>query len=183
MNSLKDAKFVSVPLWFEVLSDARRLETIAPRSSLIAAYSALEIGLMTFLSDRIPSATYLLENIPSPPLYKLLRNGLVSLKLNAVPESFWASDSWKTACKSVQQMAELRNRLTHGGNPAYLNTHDVRKFLDLANELLFFLHYLSGNDWARNHLAGRFKIDFPEAVGTEMATWRTSLGMQNNMTI
>jgi hypothetical protein len=64
------------PLGHELFHEAWELRNDNPRSSLVIGLAAAETGFKQFSSNLIPEASWLIQNVPSPPLVKMLQNFL-----------------------------------------------------------------------------------------------------------
>jgi len=60
------------PLYYELLSDGVRTIETSPRSSLVILVAAIETAIKHYVAAAVPDASWLIENIQSPPLVKLL---------------------------------------------------------------------------------------------------------------
>jgi hypothetical protein len=67
------------PFPYELIREAWAQRVANPRSALITAITALEIAVKQFIARRVPAAEWLVENVPSPDVIKLMREYLPSL--------------------------------------------------------------------------------------------------------
>jgi hypothetical protein len=67
------AEEVEEPLGHELLREAKAALAASPRSALLLAATALETGVKTHLTKLVPDAGWLLAEMPSPPIHKMLR--------------------------------------------------------------------------------------------------------------
>jgi hypothetical protein len=68
------------PFPYELVREAWAQRVANPRSSLITAITALEIAVKQFIAKRVPAAEWLVENVPSPDVIKLMREYLPELE-------------------------------------------------------------------------------------------------------
>lgn len=133
------------PLAHELLREAALMASSNPRSSLLVAMTAAEVGVKHLLSHLQPQTDWLLENAPGPPLLKMLTRYLPTLSLGTVDGA--GSPRLSSAGRSMLENAvTARNRLAHSG--AF--TADLREQLALVQfvrELLYVLDFHAGRAW------------------------------------
>jgi hypothetical protein len=148
------------PLGHELLREAAELCRSAPRSSLIMTSTALEVGVKNHISRVKPDTSWLLEKMPSPPIFRLLGDYLPSIhKANSSIKDWGAlKHLWKTC----QKIAEDRNQLVHSGQNPESNT--LTGYINAVHDVLYILDVLDGHDWARNFVSQevRAKQDWPD---------------------
>jgi hypothetical protein len=67
------------PLAHSLLREAWSQRTANPRSALLMGFTAAEIGVKEYITDCVPGAAWLVENVPSPNIVTLLRDYLPKL--------------------------------------------------------------------------------------------------------
>src|SRR5688572_22234927 len=67
---------INEPLGHELLCEAWYQKNESPRSALVIGIAAAETGLKEFVSNLMPDTNWLLANVPSPPLIKMLQDFL-----------------------------------------------------------------------------------------------------------
>jgi hypothetical protein len=89
----------------------------AARASLVVAVVAAEVGLKKVIGLIVPDAQWLLEEIPAPPIGKMLRKYIPTLKVKShitgkqiVPPS--------KLIEKLEDAAKTRNRIVHVGEKA-----------------------------------------------------------------
>ncbi len=138
-------KGTNEPLGHELWREASANRKSNPRSSLILAVAAAEIGFKQFVSKRIPDAAWLM-GLPSPPLVEMLNKfpwGQVKLRINdkvpAVPESIVGE---------LKKAVNLRNKIVHSG-VANLTFETLDSILTTVHDFLYFRDMLheTGHEW------------------------------------
>jgi hypothetical protein len=134
------------PLGHVLFREAWRLRASNLRSALVMGVAAAEAAIKEFTRTAAPDTSWLLENMPSPPLDKLIRDYLPTLPSKArecetVPA---LPKEWRTG---INKAVEARNRVVHGRLVA-LEPSEIERFLRIVRELLYFLDYQVGWDWA-----------------------------------
>lgn len=130
-----------------------------PRSSLLIAVAALEVVVKQYISDRVESATWLVNNLPSPDVIKLLRFYLPDLeppggasplasKMEPLPEDLW---------KLLRKRRDQRNDIVHKPDvhvtPTLRITPERARTAVLGvRQILLRFDAANGHVWARNYL-------------------------------
>jgi hypothetical protein len=141
---------ITEPLAHELYREAWQQRSDNPRSALILAIVAAEVGFKQCVSTLVPDARWLVENVPSPPIFTMVKNYLPLL-----PTKLKINDAVKPPPKEIirilQQGVEKRNKTIHVG--AIPPTGEELKELLLAvRDLLYILDYYCGFDWALNNI-------------------------------
>lgn len=139
------------PLGHVLLREAWNNRGANPRSSIVLAVAAAEVGFKQFVSKVFPDTAWLLENVPSPPLVKMLTEFFPWSKLKVqingkepkLPESI----------TSVLKKAVLLRDLIVHRSVDELSTDTVDSVLTSVRDLLYFLDSLQGQEWAFKHLS------------------------------
>jgi hypothetical protein len=105
------------PLAHQLFNDAWNLRLTNPRASLVIAVAAAEVGLKKVIGSIVPDAQWLLEEIQSPPIGKMLRKYIPLLKVKShitgkqiVPPS--------KLINKLEEAATARNKIVHVGQKA-----------------------------------------------------------------
>lgn len=134
-------------LGHDLLREAWRIHESNPRAAVIVAVAAIETGVKQFLASQLPQTEWLLRNLPSPPLHKLLRDLLPTVPSKAKGyNTLPALDS--STVRAVKEAVEKRNALVHVGE-AEVGEEWLATLFREARRLLYELDYHSGHDWAR----------------------------------
>jgi hypothetical protein len=149
------------PLGHQLLREANVNRRSNPRSALILAVAAAEVGFKHFASRRLPDTSWLLE-LPSPPVVEMLTKfpwSEIKLRINgkvpAVPN---------VLIEEIRVAVTLRNSLVHSG-VANLSHERLNAILDAVRDLLYFLDSLQrqGQAWAlrlvRHEITSEFGRD------------------------
>jgi len=142
INEILLSEYAS-PLARELLREAWSEENKNPRSSLVIGIAALETGIKDLIIALIPETEWLIRNLPSPPVHRMLGEYLPLLRaknqrvLCPTPEMV----------EQVQKWIGRRNKLSHG-KAADISVDELRKFLLLVSDLLYAGDYARGFDWA-----------------------------------
>lgn len=148
------------PVHHELFREAWSQRIGNARSSLITGLSALEVAVKSTIGTLIPDTAWLVENIPSPPVTKLLTEYLPRIpvintiegKVLPPPESIM---------NLLKKAVTIRNRIAHiGGKPPDDETLD--QILEAISDTLWLLDYYCGHLWAYNHIAERTRQELEQ---------------------
>jgi len=158
------------PLWHELLQEAITIKDSAPRAALLTVASALEAGVKQHISMLLPHSSWLMENMPSPQIHKMLRDFIPTLCSDFVKYEV-KFDKLKDAFRDCQYLMEDRNKLAHTGHlPDRAN---VEEYILVVKDLLYILDYIRGNKWAKENL-WKYRDRF-EATNRRKNKWITTL--------
>jgi hypothetical protein len=150
---------VDEPFPYELVREAWAQRDANPRSALITAITALEIAVKQFIAKRVPAADWLVENVPSPDVIKLMREYLPNLdppaRGRAGAERFreLPDELWRLLLKRRNQ----RNDVIH--KPAAYESQERPGLVPITperaesavlavREVLFRLDLAEGHGWA-----------------------------------
>jgi len=138
------------PVGHELLQEAWELRRTATRSALVIGLAAAETGFKQFSSAQIPTASWLIENVPSPPLTKMLQNFLpqIPTKLSIYGRVLAPPDEM---IKIINKGVTIRNEIVHG-KKATVSSETVEEILNAIRDLLYLLDYYDGHLWAWAHI-------------------------------
>ena len=132
---------IEEPAYHELLREAKELEHTSPRSSVLLAVSAAEVAVKSTVIATMPKTAWLVENLPSPPLVKILSEYFPVLFEKG--ESFYDSNNKEGLLKTMEAAVFLRNQMVHKGT-APPSRDKVREILHGVQELLWICDYYSG---------------------------------------
>lgn len=121
-----------------------------PRSALVIGIAAAEVAFKEFVSDLVPLAQWLMKEIPSPPLPKMLRRYLPALPTRLKIQGE-AKPPPKQVHKLLQRGIELRNDIVHVPATA-VSAFEVEDILSAVQDTLWLLDYYRGHEWALDYL-------------------------------
>lgn len=133
------------PLAHELLREAQDIWQSAPRSCYVIAVAALEVGIKEFLASRVPEAEWLVWNVPSPPIFKLLRDYLPTLLSTALPPPP------RRLMRLADDAVPRRNTTVHSKGDVPTG-RELRDLLDGVSDLLHLFDVYRGEGWALDNL-------------------------------
>ncbi|OLE53291.1 MAG: hypothetical protein AUG51_13820 [Acidobacteria bacterium 13_1_20CM_3_53_8] len=141
---------ITEPLGHELYREAWQQRNENPRSALILAIVAVEVGFKQCVSLLVPDAQWLVENVPSPPIAGMVKNYLPLLPAKLKIKGKVLSPP-KEIIRVLQKGVELRNKTIHvGATPP--SGEELRELLLAVRDLLYLLDYYSGFDWALDNI-------------------------------
>ncbi len=140
----------------ELLREARHLVPVSERSALVLAVGAAEIGFKEAVADLVPDATWLVEEIQSPPLEKMVEHYLPLLpKRQPLPQHTQISSR---LINDLKTGVLLRNRVVHRGDPSP-SRERLLKTITAAEDLLWLLDFLRGEVWALEYVSSETRAE------------------------
>jgi hypothetical protein len=150
VQSLLDAGD-EMPVGHELLTEADEQATLSPRSALVLSLTALEVGFKSMVGELVPTAAWLVAEVPSPPLEKMLRDYLPLLPKSSGIGSNLRDALTDNVLNDVRKAVLLRNNLVHRGE-AKIDFRWLYSWLDLCRDLLYLFDFYQGHSWALQHL-------------------------------
>jgi hypothetical protein len=139
------------PLYHDLFREAWQNQLSNPRSALVMGVAAAETGFKTTLTDLNPSMSWIVENVSSPPLVRMLREYMEQLPArNLINGQVLRPPS--SLIDTIRKGVELRNKLVHGREEV-VAAEEVRLILEAVRDLLYMLDYYRGHDWAMDRLS------------------------------
>ncbi|MDH5651300.1 MAG: hypothetical protein OEZ39_05450 [Gammaproteobacteria bacterium] len=122
-----------------------------PRSSLLIGLSALEVAIKESIAELIPNASWLVDNIPTPPVTRLLTEYLPTLPVeNMISGRVYPPPP--EVIDKIKKAVSIRNRVAHvGGEPPGSDLLD--ELLEAIHDTIWLLDYYCGHKWALNHIS------------------------------
>jgi hypothetical protein len=139
------------PLGHQLFREAWNLRISNPRSALVIGVAAAEVGVKKLIGTLVPDARWLIEEIQSPPLGRLLRKYLPTLPMKI---RFFGSTTGfpKALIKALESGVEKRNKTVHAGEPPPVRS-ELETTLRAVNDLLWICDFYLGNTWAAAYIS------------------------------
>jgi hypothetical protein len=128
------------------------------RSALVIGVAALEVGVKAFLARLVPSSEWLVINLPTPPIKRILSEYLPSLQLPDGVEGP-AKSPPRRLLELVDKAVGTRNRIAHATGED-IDYDRLEGMLLGIREVLWILDYYSGSRWAVDHLGEQTAEEF-----------------------
>jgi hypothetical protein len=135
------------PLGHDLLREAWNIHESNPRSAVVIAVAAIEVGIKQFIAAQLPGTKWLLHHMPAPPVHKLLRDFLPGVPSRG--ESSGVVGPLDIGLVRVlREAVEQRNALVHAGE-ANISEDWLQTLFKNVRRLLYDLDYHRGHGWAR----------------------------------
>lgn len=139
------------PLGHQLFREAIDLQHSNPRVAIVLAISALEVAVKECLSQFVPDSSWIIENIPSPPIRKIINEYLPDiLKDKAPARNVFPLPPFLD--KSIEKGISKRNKITHLGAKAP-NRDQIDKIICAVQDIIWLLDFCSGHDWALENIS------------------------------
>jgi hypothetical protein len=154
----------------ELLREAWTNRRANPRSCIVLAVAAAEVGFKQFASKVLPDSAWLLESLQSPPLVKMLTELFPWSKLNLRSNGADLTPP-ESVTTTLTKAVKLRNDIVHG-RLENLNRKTVTSILTAVRDLLYFLDAAQGQSWALYYLSAEARKHF-----TQITNWPLMLSV------
>ncbi len=138
-------KGITEPGCYELFREAWDLRASDPRSSLVIGVASVEVGVKTVIIKLNPLSKWLMDEIQTPYIIKIIKNYLKEL-----PEIKKINNNVifpKSIIKTIQIMNDERNKIVHAGSRPP-NSKDLENMLEDIRDFLHLLDYYCGFDFA-----------------------------------
>jgi hypothetical protein len=142
-----------MPVGHELLAEAEEYAFVSVRSALVLSLAALEVGFKGLVSNLVPAAAWLVAEVPSPPLEKMLRDYLPMLPKALEVNAGGGDTLTVTVLDEVRKAVRLRNDLVHTGK-AKIDGRWLDSWLNLCRDLLYLFDFYQGHSWALRQIEG-----------------------------
>jgi hypothetical protein len=139
------------PLALQLINEARNQRTEHPRSSLVIAVTAAEVAIKQLIGTLAPDARWLAENMPSPPIFKILKDYVPKLKVRA-KFSHLPLRPPKKLLTRLNEAVELRNKVVHAGE-APPGRDKLLEIIDAMEDVVWVCVLYGGHPWAGYHIS------------------------------
>ena len=145
----------SEPVGHSLIREALDLRAIGPRAAVVLGAAAAETAVKETIHRLVPSATYLVDEVSSPPVVKLLSEYLP--QLDPIDERFRAAfPPPKPIRRSLEWLVQTRNRVVHNREQRYWFP-ELHPALMHVRDLVWLLDCYCGHDWAYGHISAEIR--------------------------
>ncbi len=138
------------PLGHELFYEAMHLRPDSQRSALVLGIAAVEVGLKQCISILAPHTDWLIRNLPSPPIVKILQEYLPTLPAKNTVQGKVLPPP-KRIIDEIRKGVELRNKVVHS-KVEPLKYETLRDILWAVRDLLWLFDYYAGHAWAWDYI-------------------------------
>jgi hypothetical protein len=123
-----------------------------PRSALVIGVTAAEVGLKRLIATLVPGTDWLMEEVQTPPVGKILRKFLPTLQVKAKRGDGGPITPPRQLIRQIEKAVEYRNDVVHTG-AAPPSREELAKMLRAISDLLWFFDVYLGEHWAIKHVS------------------------------
>lgn len=156
------------PLGHQLFREAWNQRDSRPRSALVIGVAAAEVGFKKLVASLVPQAQWLVDEVQTPSLVKMLNKFLPTLPLKARVRGKSIRPP-RQLLRSLEEAVKCRNDLVHAGK-APPSRKDLDNMLRAVNDLLWICDLYGGQLWALKHIS----------VSTQQA-WEDDKTISKNM--
>ena len=138
------------PIGHQLFREAQFLRNTNPRISIIVAISALEVAVKEFITKLNPDSNWLLENLPSPDIRKLINEYLAKLLYETTLAGVLPLP--KSLDDTIRKGVQIRNQVVHLGRQAP-SRGSTDKILSAVQDIIWILDFFSGCEWALGYIS------------------------------
>ena len=126
------------------------------RSALIVGVAALEVGVKTLLASCVPDAEWLVTNLPTPPVKRILTEYLP--KLDTARQIGGVVRIPDATLTLLDKAISLRNKVAHATGED-VDVERLDGMLGGIQDALWLFDYYSGSEWALDHLSEQCRTE------------------------
>jgi hypothetical protein len=140
------------PVAHQLFREAYELSRSNPRSAVAIGMAAAEIGVKDLIATLVPNSHWLVTEMPSPSVVKILREYLPILPVRA----HFKDKTLKPPAELItliRKGIEYRNGLVHAG-AALPDWLELGHILRAVNDVLWICKLYAGEEWAGSYVSG-----------------------------
>ena len=119
------------------------LSETSSRAAFIMAVTSLEVAVKQFISIKKPDCVWLIENIPSPPIEKIIGD-----YFPLIDPTYQLNDN---TIKSIKNIVQARNAVIHRG-VFTLDSQGLMNHIQTIGDLLHTIDTFLGYNWSGKYI-------------------------------
>ncbi len=139
------------PLGRQLFREAWSQKSSRPRSALVIGVAAAEVGFKKLVGSLVPQAQWLVDEVQTPSLSRMLSKFLPTLPVKAKFEGK-SIRLPKSLRSQLEKAVEHRNKLVHAGEPPP-KWDELEEMLRAVNDFLWICDVYQGHLWAAKHIS------------------------------
>jgi hypothetical protein len=147
------------PVAHQLFREAWELRGANPRSALAIGMAAAEIGVKDLIASLVPDSHWLVKEMPSPSVVKILREYLPILPVRARFKDKTLKPPAELITR-IKKGIEYRNDLVHAGAPVP-GFPELERILCAVSDVLWICQLYEGNEWAGSYVSGETASRWP----------------------
>ena len=152
------------PIQQSLLREAESLLENNPRSALAIGATAAEVAIKVLVSTLAPQTSWLIQNLPSPPIAKILEEYAPSFLPTGSPAFA------PKLIKGLKAAVTLRNELVHGARTA-VEPNRVSAAFEVFRDVVWLCDYFCGIPWAVNRVSRATLAEMKLAPSVDTSGW------------
>lgn len=140
----------SEPLGHEIYRRAWQQRSQDWDATIVTAMMAAEVGFKQIVSNLVPEAKWLVDNVSTPPLARMLEEFLPTLPAKNKINGKVVSPP-KLILKEIKDGVSIRNTIVHSGK-GKKDYDKAERILAAVKDLLWLFDYYSGHTWALENM-------------------------------
>ncbi len=148
------------PVYHELFREAWTQRTSNPRSSLIIGMSSLEVAIKETISNLNPNSSWLIENLQSPSVLRLLTEYIPELPTKKkIKKKVFPLP--KKITDLIKKGVTIRNKIAHLGGESPSNK-SLKQILESIRDVIWSLEYYCGHKWAYDFISEETRLALEE---------------------
>jgi hypothetical protein len=147
------------PLGRQLFREAWTERKSRPRSSLVIGVAAAEVGFKKLVGALVPQAQWLVDEVQTPALSKMLSKFLPTLPIRAKFIGKTVRPP-KALLNKLDEAVQRRNKLVHAGQPPP-RWDELEEMLRAVNDFLWICDLYQGHEWAAKHISHETQKAWP----------------------
>jgi hypothetical protein len=115
------------PIFFELLREANSISRTNLESAFVIAVSAFEVAAKHLIKNHLPETEWLIDEIPSPPIEKIIRH--------LFPKLIPGLTLTESQINDLKSTISIRNKLVHSGRVGN-DRETLFKFMNFINDFI-----------------------------------------------
>jgi hypothetical protein len=153
MSSVKELfdDGVIAPIHHSLFQEAWQIRYSAPRVACVMSIVSVETAIKSLISELLPQTAWLIENLQSPPIVKIVRELFEFLPVRC---GFTGTVKRppKGIISALGRGVELRNQIVHG-RKVEISSEQLQEILKAVRDMLWIIDYYSGHHWAEDFVS------------------------------
>lgn len=142
-------KGVREPLAHKLFREAWSARFRNKSSSIVIGVAALETSVKSFVTHKIPEASWLISELQSPPILSLIKEFIPTLITPDQVNAKYFSIS-EDIIEQIRKGVTIRNDIVHGKTSNF-DVVSLSNILVAIKYIIYLLDYHSGNEWAKRY--------------------------------
>jgi hypothetical protein len=142
---------IDEPLGHQLFREAWNQRSSHPRSALVIGVAAAEVGLKKLIGTLVPETQWLVDELQTPPLTRMLQEylPLVPVKAHFHGKKIAPPDK---LIKKLQKAVRYRNKVVHAGEPPP-GSDELEEMLQAVDDFLWICDAYAGHLWVADYIS------------------------------